>query len=174
VLQELEVDIFIRLQEEPDRAADILGRALGTSFTADEDEALELPAYNAQGLGFGATLWSNEGEALDPEFEDYHFGLTITSQYWCVDLDTVDLESGLSEYYARLLAFHLNVETATEILLETTEDAEILEIRTFKRNPQYRLDQSPTVPRVFVAETRTVEAPFDDEDDVEDEDGTEF
>jgi hypothetical protein len=106
---------------------------------------------------------------LDPEFEDYPYSLEISSQFWCVELDTLDLEGPLSEYYARQLAFELNVETATEILLETTEDSEIFEIRSYRRNPQYRLDQAPTTPKVFVIETRQVEVPFEEEEYEEEE-----
>jgi len=79
-------------------------------------------------------------------------------------MDTLDLEGPLSEYYARLLTFDLDLETATEIFLETTEEAEIFEIRAYKRNPQFRLDQGPTTPKVFVVETRQVERPFDEEE----------
>jgi hypothetical protein len=84
-----------------------------------------------------------------------------------VELDTVDLEGPLSEYYARELAFELNAETATLILLETDEDGETFEFRAFRRNPQYRADQSPTTPKVFVVEEREVVVPFDE---VEEED----
>jgi hypothetical protein len=79
-------------------------------------------------------------------------------------MNTIEIEGPLSEYFARLLAFELDVETATEVLLEATEDSEIFEIRAFKRNPQYRLDQSPTTPKVFIVETRQVEETFDDEE----------
>jgi hypothetical protein len=77
----------------------------------------------------------------------------------------VDLEGPLSEYYARQLAFELNLETATMILLETDEDGETFEFRAFRRNPQYRADQSPTIPKVFMIEDRQVVVPFDDEQD---------
>jgi hypothetical protein len=111
---------------------------------------------------------------LDPEFEDYSIGLDISSQFWCVDLETVELEGPLSEYYARLLAFELNLESATEILVETTEESEIFEIRAYRRNPQFRLDQAPTVPRVYMIESRQVEEVFGEDeawDEEEYEDG---
>jgi hypothetical protein len=120
--------------------------------------------YEATGLGFHAALYPNSGDLLDPEFESYQFGLEITSDFWCVELDTLDLEGPLSEYYARQLAFELDVETATEIFLESTEEAEVFEIRGYRRNPQYRLDQGPTTPKVFVVENRQVVRPFEDED----------
>ncbi|GAC1471412.1 MAG: hypothetical protein PVSMB7_23140 [Chloroflexota bacterium] len=129
--------------------------------------------YEASGLGFHGTLFSNGGDAADPEFEAYHYGLEITSQFWCVELDTQDLEGPLSEYYAREIAFELDMETATEILLETTEESEIFEIRSYRRNPQYRLDLPPTVPKVFLVESRQVEEAFEDDAEwEEDEDET--
>jgi hypothetical protein len=106
---------------------------------------------------------------LDVDFEHYQYGLEILSRYWCVDLQGEDLEGPLSEYYAREIAFELNTETATEILVETTEEAEIYDVQAFRRNPQYRLDQSPTTPKVFVVETRQIERLYEDEE-WEDED----
>jgi hypothetical protein len=95
------------------------------------------------------------------------------SHFWCAELDAIDVEGPLSEYYARQLAFDLDMETATEILLETTEDAKLYEIRAYRRNPQYRLDQAPTTPKVFVIASRQVEEPFEEEEALEEEAGEE-
>lgn len=172
MLAELDIVVFLKSDEDLDRTAERVFRVLGSTFqpaSAEESEELGGNHYRASGLGFRAVFYPNEGDLLDPEFEEYQYSLEIMSQFWCVELDTVDLEGPLSEYYARDLAFELNIETATEILLETTEEAEIFEIRSFRRNPQYRLDQSPTTPKVFVVETRQVEDAFEDEDWEEDE-----
>jgi hypothetical protein len=50
------------------------------------------------------------------------------------------------------------------ILLETDEEGETFEFRAFRRNPQYRVDQSPTTPKVFVIEERTVVIPFEEDE----------
>ncbi|RDJ93134.1 RsmE family RNA methyltransferase, partial [Lacticaseibacillus rhamnosus] len=54
-------------------------------------------------------------DLLDPEFENYAYGLELTSHYWCADMNTGDMEVPLSEYFARLIAFELDIETATEL-----------------------------------------------------------
>jgi hypothetical protein len=168
MLAELDVVVFLKLHDGLDRAAERIFGALGSQGRRDTADEWGGDYVEASGLGFSAVLFSNAGEMADPEFEQYQYGLEITSQYWCVDLDTDDLEAPLSEYFARKLAFDLNVETATEIPVDTTEESEIFEIRAYRRNPQYRLDQAPTTPKVFVIETRQVEEPFEDEE-VDDE-----
>jgi hypothetical protein len=160
----LNVVIFLKSHAGLAGTAERVFGALRTPYEAASADDWGGEHFRAAGLGFDAVLFSNSGDLLDPEFRDYPFGLDLTARFWCVDLDQVDLEGPLSEYYARQLAFELNEETATEILLETTEEAEILEIRAFRRNPQYRLDQAPTTPKVFVIETRQVEVPFDEAD----------
>jgi hypothetical protein len=170
MLAELDVVIFLKSNDDLERTAALTFGALRTPYeTSSMEDSPGVTFYEANGLGFHAALFANENELLDPEFEQYSYGLEITSHFWCADMDTIDMEGPLSEYYARLLAFELDVETATEILLEATEDSEIFEIRAFKRNPQYRLDQSPTTPKVFVVETRQVEESFGDDD--QDDDG---
>jgi hypothetical protein len=170
MLAELDVVVFLKSHDDLDRTAERVFAALRSPYQRSEpDEEGSTPTYEASGLGFQAVFFPNEGDFADPEFEDFQFGIEITSQFWCVELDTIDLEGPLSEYYARLLAFDLNLETATEILLDTTEESEIFEIRSYRRNPQYRLDQAPTTPRVFVIEARRVEQSFDEEEDGDEE-----
>ena len=169
MLAELDVVVFLKSQDDLDRTAERVFRALKSQYQADSSEDWGGDYYQASGLGFSAALFSHTDDLLDPEFEEYQYGLEITSDFWCVELDESLLTGQLSEYYARLLAFDLNLETATEVLLETTEEAEIFEIRAFRRNPQYRLDQAPTTPKVFLIETRRVEEPFEEEDWEEEE-----
>jgi hypothetical protein len=164
MLGELEVVVFVKSSESLEHSAERIFGALRTPYQEATAEEFGGRYYEANGMGLHVTLFANTGEMLDPEFETYHYGLEITSRYWCVDLDTIDLEGALSEYYARLLAFELDLETATELLIETTEEAETFEIRAYRRNPQFRLDQSPTTAKVFVVESRLVEEPFEDED----------
>ena len=164
MLQELDVIVFLKSHDDLEGTARRVFGALRSPYqlvTPDEGEEY----CEGSGLGFRGALFANAGDNHDPEFEEYQFGLEITSQFWCVELDTVDLEGPLSEYYARQIAFELDMETATEISVETTETAEIFEIRAYRRNPQYRLDQAPTTPKVFVIEARQVEEAFEDEDE---------
>lgn len=162
MLAELDVLIFVKSGADLQRTAEQVFGALNASPEESQLDGTSDSSYVARGLGLRAELYANTGDVLDPEFEEYRFALEISSEYWCVDLDTLDLESALSEYYSRFLAFELSVETATEVFLETTEEAEVYEIRSFRRNPQYRLDQAPTTPKVFVVETREVVRPFED------------
>ncbi len=171
MLAELDVVVFLKLNDDLERTAALVFGALKSPYTASVmDDNPNVTFYEANGLGFHAALFPNSDDLLDPEFENYAYGLELTSHYWCADMNTGDMEVPLSEYFARLIAFELDIETATELLIETTEESEIFEIRVFKRNPQYRLDQSPTTPKVFVVETRQVEETFDDDDLDEDDD----
>lgn len=170
MLAELDVLVFLKSSEPFESVALRVFGALGSPYTPTTDDMENITGYEGSGLGFHALLFANQGETLDPEFEAYQYGLEISSAFWCVELDGLNLSDDLSEYYARQLAFELNTETATEVLLETTEESEIFEIRAYRRNPQYRLDQSPTTPKVFVIESRQVETAFDDEEEEWDED----
>lgn len=169
MITELDVVVFLKSNDDLAGTAQRVFGALNTPTEAANAEEWGGEHYAASGLGFNAVVYRNSGDMQDPEFETYPYALEITSRFWCVELDTVDLEGPLSEYYARQLAFDLDMETATEILLDTTEEMEVSEIRAYRRNPQFRLDQGPTTPKVFVVETRQVQEPFDDEEEVEDE-----
>lgn len=164
MLAELDVVVFLKSNDALERMAERVFGSLRSTFSQAEPDESGAVYYESTGMGFHGLLFSNTGEMLDPEFDSFQYGLEITSQFWCVELDTVDLEGPLSEYFARKLAFELDMETATEILLETTEESEVFEIRSYRRNPQYRLDQAPTTPKVFIIETRQVEEAFEDED----------
>lgn len=164
MLAGLDMVVFLKSNDSLERTAERVFGVLKSQYQASTSDEYG-NHYVARGLGFTAVLFSNAGDALYPAFEAYGYGLELISDFWCVDLEGVDIEGPISEYYARQLAFALNFETATEILLETTEDAEIFEYRSYRRNPQYRLDQAPTTPRVFVIETRQIEEPFEGEGD---------
>jgi hypothetical protein len=165
MLAELDVVVFLKSRDELQRTAERVFGALKSDYHPVPAEESDVPSYEASGLGFRGLLFPNTGDLADPEFAQYHYGLEISSEFWCVELDTVDLEGPLSEYFARQLAFELDIETATEILMETTEESEIFEIRSYRRNPQFRLDQPPTTPKVFVVESRQVETSFDDDEE---------
>ncbi len=166
MLAGLDVVIFLKSQDDLERTAMRVFGALKSQYLGGTSDEWGGDYYEASGLGFSAVLFANSGELLDPEFEGYQYGLELQSRFWCPELDAIDVEGPLSEYYARQLAFDLDIETATEILLETTEESRILEIRAYRRNPQYRLDQAPTTPKVYVIDSRQVEAPFEDEDEL--------
>lgn len=169
MLTELDVVAFLKSHDSLAETAQRVFGALNTPMVAGDAEEWGGEHYRGTGLGFDGVVYRNSGSMLDPEFEAYPYALEVTSRFWCVELDTLDLEGPLSEFYARELAFDLDMETATEILLETTEEMDIVEIRSYRRNPQFRLDQSPTTPKVFVVETRQVQEPFDDEMEYEEE-----
>lgn len=169
MLAGLDVVIFLKSHDDLERTATRVFGALKSQYQDGSSDEWGGDYYEASGLGFSAVLFANEGDVLDPEFEEYHYGLELMSHFWCAELDAIDVEGPLSEYYARQLAFDLDVETATEILLETTEDAKLYEIRAYRRNPQYRLDQAPTTPKVFVIASRQVEEPFEEEGALEEE-----
>lgn len=161
MLSELDVAIFLKSNGDLSRVAARVFGALESQYTAGPSEA-GTESYETQGMGMKAVLYANAGEFQDPEFADYAFTLEITTGFTDVEFDQMDLEGLLGEYYARLLAFDLNLETATSIMVEDREDAEVLELRAFGRNTQYRSDSGPTVPKVHVIETREIEIPLDD------------
>ncbi len=179
MLSELEVVIFLKSNDDLARAAARVFGALNSQYTEGSAEEAGATNYQAQGMGFKGVLYANAGDLQDPEFGDYPLALEITSIFADVELDPIDLEGMLAEYFARLLAFDLGLETAAAILVEEREDAEVLEIRAFNRNTQYRSDSGPTVPKVHIVETREIEVPltgdewqdgepFDDDREAED------
>jgi len=175
MLAELDVVVFLKMDDPIERAAERVSGSLGSQFRAGASEEWSGPTFEAAGLGLHATFFANQGDDSDPEYAGYHYGLEIVSQYWCVEMDAVDMESPLGEYFARKLAFDLDVETATELLLENTEDGDIMEVQAYRRNPQFRLDQMPTNPKVFVIETRQIERRYvelDDDQDLDENDDT--
>lgn len=162
MLSELDVAIFLKSNDDLGRVAARVFGALDSQYTPGPSE-VGTESYASHGMGLKAVLYANAGEFQDPEFADYAFTLEITSRFADVELDQIDLEGLLAEYYARLLAFDLNLETATAVLVEEREDAEILELRAFSRNTQYRSDSGPTVPKAHVVETREIAVPLSDE-----------
>src|SRR5436305_6407832 len=111
MLAELDVVIFLKSNDDLERTAALVFGALRTAYEASAMESSsDVTFYEANGLGFHAALFSNATELLDPEFEQYSCALQITSHFWCAYMDTVDMEGPLSEYYARLIAFELDIE----------------------------------------------------------------
>lgn len=166
MLAELDVIIFLKSHDDLERTAERVFGALGSAYratTSDEGDTY----YEANGLGFRAEMFDYDPYVEYPALAPFTIELDIISRYWCVDLDAASLEEALSEYYARHLAFELDIETANEVPVETTEDFERMRIRVFRRNPQYRTDQAPTTPRVFLVEEHFREVPFD-QDEYED------
>lgn len=168
MLAEMDIVIFLKAHEEFAQIAERLFGMLGSEFTTGSSEEWGGEYAEARGIGFRAVLFANTGELQDPEFEAYRYAMAITSNYWCVDVDD-ELEGTLSDYFARQLAFDLDVETSTEILVDTAEEGEVFEIRAYRRNPQFRLDQAPTVPKVYVIETRQVVEPYEDDEEWEED-----
>lgn len=161
MLAELDIAIFLQGDDDLSATAQRVFKALGSEPQAGQSAEWG-EHYAASGVGFRAILYRNEGEMQDPEFERYRYSLEIVSLFSCSELDPMDLEMPLSDYFARLLAFALDVETATAVPVEITGEREVFEVRAFRRNPNYRLDQGPTVPKVFVVETRELVETFED------------
>ncbi|HEX8918732.1 MAG TPA: hypothetical protein VF898_09525 [Chloroflexota bacterium] len=170
MLAELDVVVFLQSHDDLQRTAERVFGALHTSWSAATDEQVGDQYFAASGLGFSAGLYSNSDQRADPWFERYPYFIEITSRFWCVDLDSVDLEGPLSEYYGRMLAFGLDMESATAILVDTTEEGEWFEIVAYRRNPQYRLDQGPTTPKVVEIERRREFSSFEETEEWEEED----
>jgi len=176
MLAELDIVIFLKSDHDAERTAERVFGALGSgcrTTTSDTGDTY----YEASGLGFRAELTDYDPYVEYQSLSSFNYELDIFSLFWCVDLDAISLEESLSEYFARHLAFELNMETASEVVLDTTEEVERLRVRVFRRNPQYRLDQAPTTPKVYIVEEHEREVPFDQDEygeaDGEDEDDAE-
>ncbi len=169
MLADLDVLIFIKSNDALDRLAERVFNALKSQSSRGTTEKYGEDSYWAEGLGFTAVLYPNSGDVQDVEFEEYGHSLEISSQFSCVELDAAGLEAALSEYFARLLAFDLNLETAVAVFLEEQGDVEVFERRAYSRNTQYRSDSGPTVPKVHVVETREFEIPIGEDQWDEDE-----
>lgn len=170
MLSELDVVVFLKSRDDLPRTAERVFGALGSAFEPASSEDLG-EYYEGSGLGFVGALYPNAGDLQDLEFATYQYALEITSLFWDVELDTLDLEGPLSEYYARELAFELDLETATQILLETTEEVERFKVLAYRRNSQYRPDQPPTAQKVVLVEERDLEVPFEEEEWIEEDYG---
>ena len=166
MLAELNIVIFLKSNDDLERMAERVFGALGSVSNAtvsDEGDTY----YEGSGLGFRAELFTYDPYIEYPALAAFAYELDIISRYWDPDLDAAALDDSLAEYYARELAFELNVETASEVPVETTDEYERLRVRIFRRNPQYRLDQAPTTPRVFLIEEHFRELPFNEEGQVD-------
>lgn len=174
---QFETVIYIKANTDQEAVAQLVFGALGGGdYAADNDPALGGDYYRLTALGLEGTVFANEGEMEDDDFADFPFGLGLVSTYIDPDLDLGPAEATLSDYYARLLAFDLDVETAASFYLGGQDGVDVYEIRAFRRNPQYTLDAGPTIQRVYVSERRTVEydaeaaeEDFDEEVPLEDE-----
>lgn len=174
---QFETVIYIKAHTDQEEVAqNVFGALGGGEYVSDSDPALGGDYHRLTALGFEGTVFANEGEMEDDDFADFPFGLGIVSTYVDPDLELAPAEAALSDYYARVLAFSLDVETATSFYLGGQDGMDVYEIRAFRRNPQYTLDAGPTIQRVYVSERRTVEydadvveEDFEEEGPIEDE-----
>lgn len=72
----------------------------------------EEPYCQFEMLGMLVLLRQPEKDDLDPEVKDYVYCFDLQMSFTEHELDTDTLEYNLQPYYAQLLAFHLQVETA--------------------------------------------------------------
>jgi len=174
---QFETVIYIKAHADLSEVAhNVFGVLGGGDYISDNDPALGGDYCRLTALGLEGTVFANTGEMEDEDFADYAFGLGIVSTYMDPDLELAPAETALADYYARLLAFSLDLEVATSFYLGGQNGVDIYEIRAFRRNPQYTLDAGPTAQRVYVTERRTVEydaevaeEDFEDEAALEDE-----
>lgn len=155
---QFEILVYLKMsgdfEDVAQRAFGVLG---GGDPVPEEDAALGGDYFRLSALGLEATCFANRGEMEDEDFSDYPFGLGIVSTFVCPDLELGPAEGPLADYYARMLAFGLDVEVATSFYLGSQDGVDLYEIRAFRRNPQYVPDSGPMTQRVYIAERRTVE-----------------
>jgi hypothetical protein len=155
---QFEIVVYIKTHTDREEVArDVFGALGGGEYVSDNEPALGGEYYRLVALGLDGTVFANEGDMEDEDFADYPVGLSISSTHVDPDLELAPVEAALSDYYARLLAFSLDVEVATSFYLGGQNGVDVYEIRAFKRNPQYTLDTGPTAQRVYITERRTVE-----------------
>ncbi len=154
---QFEVVVYLKTSAELEDLARRVFDSLGGDYALENEPSMGGDFYRLTSMGLEATLFSNVDEMLDEDFESYQYALSFVSTFVDPDFEVAPLEAPLAEYYARFLAFNLDAETATSFYLGTQDGIDLYEIRAFKRNPQYVMDAGITVPRVYMAERRTVE-----------------
>jgi hypothetical protein len=168
---QFETVIYIKAHAALDEVArNVFGALGGGDYVSESDPAMGGNYCRLRALGLEATVFANAGEMEDDDFSDYPFGLGVVTTFVDPELELAPAEGTLADYYARLLAFSLDQETATSFYLGGQNGMDTYEIRAFRRNSQYTLDAGPQAQLVYVAERRTVE--YDTEvveDDFEEE-----
>lgn len=92
-------------------------------LASEMQKLLCLPPYSEETLagapycqfemfGMIAIIQQMDEEDRDPEVADFPYCLSLQMAFTDNDLNTDELEYQLQPYYAQLLAFHLNIETA--------------------------------------------------------------
>lgn len=77
-----------------------------------EDALAGEPYCQFEMFGMVVMLQQMDKEDRDPEVVDFSYCFSLQMAFTDADLDTDELEYQLQPYYAQLLAFHLNMETA--------------------------------------------------------------
>jgi len=167
---QFELVVYFKTSADLEELARQVFRSLGGGdYTSGDDPSFGGEFRRLDALGLEATLFQNQGEMLDEDFDEYAYGLLLAPMYIDPDLELAPVEAPLAEYFARLLAFHSDAEVATSIYLGSQDGLDLYEIRAFKRNPQFVPNSGPTSPRVYISERRTVE--YEADEDLADEDG---
>lgn len=162
---QFEVLLYVKLPLDIEAATQRVFGALGGGEAKQTiDENLGGECWRLEALGLQAALFANEGDMLDEDFPDFQYGLSVMSTFHCADIEMAPVEPPLADYYARLLAFYLDAETATSFYVGSHDGVDLYEVRSFRRNTQFRSDAGPTTPRVYVSERRTVEYASDESD----------
>ena len=155
---QFEIVIYVKAHGELDSIARGIFGALGTGeYLVENSPEMGGDYCRLITLGLEATVFANEGPMEDEDFAEYPYGFGVASTYLDPGLELAAAEGALADYYARLIAFNLDVETATSFYLGGQDGIDEYEIRSFRRNPQFTPDAGPTAQHVYVSERRTVE-----------------
>ncbi|GCE48141.1 hypothetical protein EI42_04139 [Thermosporothrix hazakensis] len=116
-------------------------------------------------LGMLILLHETEKEERDPEVSDFPYAFDLQAAFMEHDLNTDPMEELLQPYYAQLLSFHLNVETAYR---EKKQIGQHWQVRYcyLQKNPQWdgsvlfgEAGWEPAVRRTAVSPWRTMLPP---------------
>jgi hypothetical protein len=119
-------------------------------LTSDICKLLSLPPFTQQTagndsyyqfemLGMLVVVYYIDEEDRAPEVLRYAYGLDLHLSFTEHELDTDDLEYRLQPYYARLLSFHLGVETAYHEKQKVHQSWRI-RYHFCRKNPHWRED----------------------------------
>lgn len=87
-------------------------------------------------LGMLVLIHRTEEDERDPEVRNYPYSFDLQLSFADHELDTDTMEYNLQPYYAQLLAFHLDVETACYEKQKVGPDWQI-RYRFYRKNPRW-------------------------------------
>ncbi len=100
------------------------------------DSFAEEPYCHFETLGMLILLRHADDDDRDPEVKDYSYCFDVQMSFTDHELDTDELEYQLQPYYAQLLTFQLNVETACYEKKKVGQHWQI-RYRYYSKNPKW-------------------------------------